>query len=285
MNKPLVSILSITYNHSKYVAQALDSFVMQKTGFDFEVIIADDASTDNNQVVIKTYAYKYPDIIKPILRDKNIGMNPNFLDALSKCQGKYIAMCEGDDYWTDPYKLQKQVDFLEANPDYGLIHTDYLAFNENKKKIDEKYRSKNRERVKNGKIFFELLKGNFIGTPTVCVRAKLMKEFVEVIKNRKLWYVYDYWFWLKISLKTKIFYLNEKTVNYRVHTDSTSRGKNFFKIKKPLLINNILFEALKHKYINKSEFWKAYIVLIYALIRSNNIEALLYLFRIKKLTN
>ena len=91
MSKPTLSILTITYNHSKYISQTIESFLMQKTDFEFEIIIADDASTDNNQEIIREYHKKYPNLIKPILREKNIGMNANFMDALNKCQGKYIA--------------------------------------------------------------------------------------------------------------------------------------------------------------------------------------------------
>lgn len=115
-----VSIFSITYNHEKYISHAIESFLMQKTNFKFEIVIADDASTDNNQSIIKDYNQQYPEIINPILREKNVGMNFNFSEGIKKCKGKYIALCEGDDYWTDPYKLQKQVDFLESHPDCSL---------------------------------------------------------------------------------------------------------------------------------------------------------------------
>lgn len=121
----VVTIRCVTYNHEPYLRQCLDGFVMQKTNFAFEAIVHDDASTDKSADIIKEYAEKYPDIIKPIFetenqyskRDGSIRRIMN--DATSKTT-KYIALCEGDDYWTDPLKLQKQFDFMEANPDYSL---------------------------------------------------------------------------------------------------------------------------------------------------------------------
>lgn len=121
MDEILVSISCITYNHEPYIADAIESFLMQKTNFKYEILIHDDASTDRTAEIIKKYQKKYPDIIKPIYQTKNqyskgvkrIGTRFNE----SRARGKYIAICEGDDYWTDPYKLQKQVDLLERNDD------------------------------------------------------------------------------------------------------------------------------------------------------------------------
>jgi glycosyltransferase involved in cell wall biosynthesis len=120
----MVSIQCLVYNHEPYIRQCLDGFVAQKTNFRFEAIVHDDASTDGSVGIIKEYAEKYPDIIKPIYEEENQyskhipGLITNIVNK--RCQGKYIAICEGDDYWTDPLKLQKQVDFLEANLDYSM---------------------------------------------------------------------------------------------------------------------------------------------------------------------
>lgn len=119
-NNPKVSIVCITYNHGSFISKALDGFISQKTDFDFEAIVADDFSDDNNRSIIAEYAQKYPNIIKPIFRNKNIGSLPNYVDALSRAEGQYLAICDGDDYWTDELKLQKQVDFLDTHPDYSM---------------------------------------------------------------------------------------------------------------------------------------------------------------------
>ncbi len=121
-----VSIICNVYNHEKYVADALDGFVMQQTNFPFEVLVHDDASTDSSAAIIRKYEEKYPDIIKPIYQKVNqYSQKIDITKTIQRprAQGQYIAMCEGDDYWTDPLKLQKQVDFLDANPQYTMCAT------------------------------------------------------------------------------------------------------------------------------------------------------------------
>ncbi len=121
----MVSIRCLVYNHEPFLRQCLDGFVMQKTTFPFEAIVHDDASTDGSADIIREYAAKYPDIIKPILQTENQfskkkGIVNRVLDAHTR--GKYAAICEGDDYWTDPLKLQKQVEFMEAHPEYSICY-------------------------------------------------------------------------------------------------------------------------------------------------------------------
>ncbi len=126
----LVSVLVTTYNHEKYISKAIEGFLSQRTNFNFEIIIADDASIDDNQRIIGEFAAKYPELIRPILRKKNIGAKNNWFDAYRNCIGKYIALCDGDDYWTDPLKLQKQVDFLESHDDYAICTHGAERFND-----------------------------------------------------------------------------------------------------------------------------------------------------------
>ena len=121
MKSPVVSVICCTYNHEPYIRQCLEGFMMQKTDFPFEVLVHDDASTDNTSSIVKEFEAKFPDIIKPIYQlenqyHKKIDILTTYL--FSRAKGRYIALCEGDDYWTDPLKLQKQVDFLEQNPLY-----------------------------------------------------------------------------------------------------------------------------------------------------------------------
>ncbi|GIV30547.1 MAG: glycosyl transferase [Vicingaceae bacterium] len=130
-----VSIACITYNHGNFIRDALESFLMQKTNFPFEILIHDDASTDHTQEIIKEYEKKYPGIIKPIYQKENqlakIKSGIMFIYNFSRAKGKYIAYCEGDDYWLDPYKLQKQVDFLDSHPSYSACFHAYMPANEN----------------------------------------------------------------------------------------------------------------------------------------------------------
>jgi glycosyltransferase involved in cell wall biosynthesis len=129
-SKPIVSICSITYNHEDFIEEALDTFLMQETNFPFEIVIDDDASSDNNQNIIEKYSKAFPHIIKANLRNDNIGMINNYIKNTKRAKGKYIALCEGDDYWTDSLKIQKQCDFLENNKNYAFCFHDYDIWNE-----------------------------------------------------------------------------------------------------------------------------------------------------------
>ena len=130
--KPLVSICCITYNHEPYIRDCLEGFVMQRTDFPFEVLIHDDASTDRTADIIREYGAKYPDIIKAVCQTENQyskGVNVG-IRTLDRAQGKYIAFCEGDDFWCDPQKLQMQFDFLESHPDYSACFCGQYVLNE-----------------------------------------------------------------------------------------------------------------------------------------------------------
>lgn len=126
----LVSIVCIAYNHEPYLRKALDGFLMQKTTFLFEIILAEDCSTDGTRAICEEYAAKYPDTIRYIWSEHNVGAVENEARAIRAAKGKYIALCEGDDYWTDPLKLHKQVDFMEAHPEYSVTFHRYKIYYE-----------------------------------------------------------------------------------------------------------------------------------------------------------
>lgn len=135
-----VSICCVTYNHAPYIRQCLDGFLMQKTDFPIEILIHDDASTDGTQDIIREYEKKYPELIKPIYQSENQyskGVKISLTYNWPRAKGKYIAMCEGDDYWTDPYKLQKQVDFLESHPEYVMCSHRFNQYIEDKNLLEE----------------------------------------------------------------------------------------------------------------------------------------------------
>lgn len=121
--KPLVSVHLLTYNHAKFIAQSIESVVNQQTSFPFEIVIGDDHSTDDTSQIVDQYAAKYPDLIKVVRGKTNGGPQPNSIRILENSQGKYMAALEGDDYWIDPLKLQKQADFMEQNPDFAICFT------------------------------------------------------------------------------------------------------------------------------------------------------------------
>lgn len=227
--EPLVSICCITYNHENYIRDAIEGFLIQNTSFPFEIIIHDDASTDNTANIIEEYANKYPDLFVTILQSENQwskgGGSIYARFVYPRARGKYIALCEGDDYWTDPFKLQKQVDFLESNHDYGLIHTN-CVHNKNGTLV----KNNNNENVKDGNVFEYLITHKFyISTLTVCVRRDFLLKWVESIEEacvNNRWKMFDYPLWLQGSLNTKFKYINEVTACYRVLSESVSHSRN-----------------------------------------------------------
>ncbi|MFE4706050.1 glycosyltransferase [Peribacillus simplex] len=128
----VVSINCITYNHEDYIADAIEGFLMQKTNFEFEILIGEDCSTDNTRKIVEKYIIKYPEKIRLITSDKNVGARMNFTRLREHSKGKYIAVCEGDDYWTDSSKLQKQIDYLENNPECTLCFHNAKVIGPNK---------------------------------------------------------------------------------------------------------------------------------------------------------
>ena len=132
-----VSIIMITYNHERFIRKALESIFMQDVNFSYEIIIADDCSPDKTQDIVKEYAKEHDNII-PILRDKNLGISLNVLDAISYASGEYIAFLEGDDYWIDKNKLQKQIEFLDNNKEYVSVSAESVVVNQYDEVTEEK---------------------------------------------------------------------------------------------------------------------------------------------------
>lgn len=170
-NDIILSISCITYNHVNFIRTCLESFLMQKTNFPIEVVIYDDASTDGTREIIEEYTKKYPTIFFPLFQTENQyskgirGLNARF--NFSRCRGKYIAICEGDDFWNDPQKLQKQVDFLDANPDYFITGHDAKIIDAKGDLVSE---SKLPEICKRDCSSVELQKCFFILTLSMCFR-------------------------------------------------------------------------------------------------------------------
>ncbi len=128
-DQPKVSICVISYNHENYVEKCLDSIFEQKVSFSYEIILGEDSSKDQTAAIIKSYADKYPHLLKAFIREKNVGAKANFLHCFLQCKGEYIVFIEADDYWTDPLKLQKQVDFLDQHPEASAcFHNAQMIF-------------------------------------------------------------------------------------------------------------------------------------------------------------
>lgn len=234
--KPVVSIICTAYNHEKYIAQTLDGFLIQKTNFPFEIIVHEDASTDSTASIIRAYEAKYPDLFVTIYQKenqyskKNVNIRSDIVLALVR--GEYVAFCEGDDYWIDPYKLQKQVEFLEKHSDYVLIHSDCHVVNENGKYIKNIIDSNKKllMKGKKGKITKYLVKGNYIMTLTILVKSAALFEAERRIReNDNLVANIDYTLFLELSVLGSIFFDTNKTAAYRVLAESASRSTNLEK--------------------------------------------------------
>jgi len=172
---PVVSVCVQTYNHEPFIAKCLDGILMQQTNFSFEILLGEDSSSDGTREVCVKYAEKHPEKIKLFLhhRENNIKINNsatgrfNFMYNVLSSKGKYIAMCEGDDYWTDPLKLQKQIDFLEKNTSYGICFHDIMIYDEAAQKIKD---DDIIESTKDTYDINDLALGNFMHTPSVVLR-------------------------------------------------------------------------------------------------------------------
>lgn len=226
-NDPLVSICTITYNQEKFIKDTLNSILMQSTNFSFEIIIDDDFSQDKTKEIIQDYQIKFPNIIKANFKKANIGMMKNFLENIKRAKGEYIALCEGDDYWIDSLKLQKQVSFLAENSDVSIVHTEFDW-------LDMKSASVTKNYYKTQNIMFtekyslhEYFRNTFIRTLTVCFVRKHLAG-IETVINKK-WTVGDVPLFLYLARDKKIGYINESMGVYRRSLESASASQNIDK--------------------------------------------------------
>ncbi len=182
MKDPVLSICCITYNHKDYISKAIEGFLMQKTKFKFEILIYDDGSNDGSQQIIRDYQQKFPELIKPILQEENKysqgerGMN--FRYNYPRAQGKYIAICDGDDFWTDQNKLQIQVDFLENNPEYILTFHNSAEIDED----DIVHEIPLLNQYKTDKSALDLKRGAYVFASTICYR-NVLRNFPKEVFN------------------------------------------------------------------------------------------------------
>lgn len=216
MENVYLSVVMPTYNHKAYISEAIENVLRQKTTFLFELIIGEDLSTDGTREIVLNYQNKNSDIIRVITSDSNVGAKENMRRMLAASRGKYIAFCDGDDYWHDPSKLQKQVDFLDSHPDYGLVHTDADYLKTEKNKLIPNFNKNRKRKVPVGRVYEELLRGNFICTCTVCVRGEFVDRWQKDAEFSNIQFIQgDYSKWLFIAWYSNIGYLAESTATKR----------------------------------------------------------------------
>lgn len=218
----LVSVHMITYNHEDYISAAIEGVLAQVTDFRYELIISDDCSSDSTSLIIAKYAALRPEIIKPLLREKNIGSMANFLDTFNFCSGKYIALCEGDDYWCNPYKLRDQVFFLENNKDIGLVWTDVDFYNQEKGIFIKEIFEQKKLPVYND-LIETLINKPFFSPPTWIFRREYIPQNLDNYCDGTFPMILD------ILAVTKIKFLNVVTAVYRQLPESASHSRSLEK--------------------------------------------------------
>jgi glycosyltransferase involved in cell wall biosynthesis len=212
-----VSVCMIAYNHEKFIAQAIESILLQKTTHQIEIIIGDDCSTDLTKQIISTYKEKYPELLVVLPSEKNIGMIPNFIRTYESSNGKYVALLEGDDYWTDELKLEKQINFLEQHPDFAICHHKIKFLDENKQTFKTSGVQKEITTIE------DLALDNNISTPSCVFRNKLFGEFPSTIYNSAIG---DYFLHMLNAQYGKIKFFNEAMSVYRIHNDGIWSNKS-----------------------------------------------------------
>ena len=227
----LVAIYCLAFNHEPYIRECLDGFVMQKTNFKFVAIVHDDASTDGTANIIKEYAEKYPDIIKPIFEIENQYSKKDgslqciLNDAIEATGAKYVAMCEGDDYWIDPYKLQKQVDILESDETLMACVTNTATVS-NMGKVISRYKENivkdNKEGRYNLRDFMQTT--HQYPTASVLYRRKEENKINEYCKITSNPYFGDWNLWIALHIIGDFYYLDEVTTAYRINPTSVTHS-------------------------------------------------------------
>lgn len=227
--KPVVSVLLITYNQQDYIAQAIESVLMQKVDFPYEIVIGEDLGPDDTRAICGKYAATY-DFIHILPREKNLGVAGNWCDCAQHAQGKYLMMLDGDDYWRCPDKMQMQVDFMEAHPECVVCHTnaDILYMNTGDIKPSNKHD------VPEGMILHDVMGGREqITSSTVCLRAESVKKHIPFDMYVKEDFPCEDWPTIAIlSAYGEIRYLPQVTTVYRVGQASVTNEVNYDKIRR-----------------------------------------------------
>lgn len=282
--EPVLSVCFITYNHEKYIRQALDSVLLQQVNFSMEVVIGNDCSTDGTTLIVQEYLEKYPDRIRLNPIESNIGMTANWLSTIQACKGKYIAMLEGDDYWTDVHKLQKQVDFLEKNPHYSFIAHDLDVIEEEGVLAQDSllHFEENCELT----ITDCLTKQIFLQTATLVFRKGMLNPFPNWADKRVK--SIDVLLYLMLSSQAPFYYLAEKMSVYRLHQAGISHvnwvtKQNQFELDMIFIYENFNhFTSYKFKKEIEDKIERLYLNILY----NSAIESKVYknaLFKLIKL--
>ena len=218
---PLVSVCMTTYNHERYIAQAIESVLRQQTDFAVEVVVGEDCSTDNTLAICREYEAKYPDRVRVVASERNIGMHANYRRTIEACRGEYVAMCDGDDWFSDPDKLQLQVDILRAE---GAA----MCYTRSERRSDQ-----DSVIYPQGALhttFEDMLRLNTAeNCTTLALRTKILEYYAEVEPQTKGWRTDDLPMWLWFAATQKITAIDRVTAVHRVLSTSVSHSEQWEK--------------------------------------------------------
>lgn len=267
-SSPLLAIKCLAYNHEPYIRQCLDGFVMQKTDFPFIAIVHDDASTDKTADIIREYAEKYPDIIKPIFESENQYSKRNgsirrIINNAIPLSVKYIALCEGDDYWIDPYKIQKQVDVMNANPNIVLSHTAF-QYDKNNKVCDSQNEIQRIKQTSRDDLLYNILKNNTyrIQTCTTVLRKDAYYKSCKNLSQQPNFMMGDTPLWVNILQLGEIHFLEDITSGYRINNTSVTRPHNL-RSRLRFVLSSCDMRLYYSKYLNLPRYQQKYFEQIY----------------------
>ncbi len=218
---PLVSVRTSAYNHGDYIVQCIEGVLSQRTDFDFEYIIGEDFSSDSTREKVFEYARRYPDRIRVLTADYNVGMKANGLRCIAACRGKYMAICEGDDYWSDPTKLQRQVDFMESHPDFSMCFHNVSTVDVHGQKTGEQRRFDHDCEVPIEAMIHG--GGLFCPTASLLFRKEFLATYPEVCERC---HVGDYPLQLWLAVCGRIYYIDRNMAAYR-QGDASSWTRRF----------------------------------------------------------
>jgi len=245
----------ITYNHAPFIVKAIDGVLHQKTNFLFELIIGEDWSTDGTRDIVLEYQKKFPEIIRVITSDENVGMKQNSYRTMKACRGKYIAYCEGDDYWHNPLKLQKQVDYLNDHPECGLVYSSYDVYLVESGKLIKDYKKYRNVEPPENPCISDLIEkwGVAVGivTCTVMMRRNLCEELSDAdpyLHQSNHFLMGDTQLWAETATKSNLHYIPDSLATYNISAESASRSKHVIKSLRFSISCSELFLYLCKKY-------------------------------------
>ncbi len=226
---PLVSVHMITYNHEPYIAQAIEGVLMQQTDFPFELVIGEDCSTDRTREIALEFQKKYPETIRVITGERNVGPSANELRTDAACRGRYVAYCEGDDYWHHPHKLQKQTDYLEAHPEVGFVHSGAdVYYVETGRRL--RWRPKPAAESDQNDVFTRMLTYRYPHPHacTVCMRRSLYRAIRENSPDNYTdeFPMTDSQTWLEAARAARVGFLDESLATHNILPESLAHSRD-----------------------------------------------------------